>query len=537
MGHGHTAIRRILLAITLVLPLSGCIPPQTLSFNIIKTDAGTYVYPPGPEVLGEFNVLVEGVAKPKSNLCKDLPFNSVNGNKFFSLRIGTHNLEDEQVRTAIVGVDPSVRSMDRRAVQLKLEAYLMDLMKNKTAKACLKEGAAAAIQARVLDSLPVNTNNVLRDVAGYDAKNNMVEVRPGEEVCVNYAETINRFVPDKGKNGWFTAGSQQCYPVTRLRESSVGGGESASVVFDAFLARLPKVDVQVRNLKGSNTNTRTIAGPFDCSSKIEIEVKKNGDSPSISRLVSDSENCVSKIVQAEIKSEGDTNLTSRWVSGPIDLNDSTARRRQAFHIFYPSLYEPYDPQDPVRSPDLLPVMVGSSCPGAQKIMAYCRSNNALLSEICLMKDNDCIDQAVNDRTLFSAAEAAAFSSCKDNEEGNWAQCYVFRDRGIPVPYIRVSVNGADRTVPVGTTLGDILDSEELLPFEDLAASIAVFKDTYPRPPLSSEEGQVVWDRARWLLSNLKLKRRFAGRAYPVDIESYSKELLYMPVLQGDEITW
>ncbi|MEW8072768.1 MAG: hypothetical protein AB2758_17735 [Candidatus Thiodiazotropha endolucinida] len=487
MNRLYVAVRRTLLMSALALGLGGCTTPlQTSTFSVLKTSGGTYVYPPGPETSGELNILVEGVAKPSNGKCKDLPFGSVNGNNEFSLHIDRHFLSGTLVRTAVIGMAESLRHMERHQVQAKLEAYLKDLVKNETAKACLKDGATAAILTKVLDSLPVNTTNVLRDVAGYDAKNNMVEVRPGQQLCVSSGQEITQFLPDEErKRAWFAAGAQHCYPVTRFRNPAAQSGETASVIFDALLARLSKADVEV------------------------------------------------------VTDNNETNSNSRWVAGPIDLNDTTALQRQAFHIIYPSSYGLYNPSEPVRTPKQLPVLVGSSCPGAHKVLASC---NRELTNVCLMKDDSCITTALNKRELFTDAEAAAFQKCQEKRKraGNWAQCYVFRDRGIPVPYINVSVNGVNRFVPVGTALIDLLEVEEPLPFEDITAIIAAHKDAFsdPATPIDAAEvEQVVWDRARWLLSNVKLSRRFGGRTYPVKIEGFSKEVLYMPVLQGDEIKW
>lgn len=119
---------------------------------------------------------------------------------------------------------------------------------------------------------------------------------------------------------------------------------------------------------------------------------------------------------------------------------------------------------------------------------------------------------------------------------SYSRCFNFRNRAIPIPMIRISVNGEGRWVPVGTVLGDILGQQEM----PVPTSVVDFTPTTP----ALDRLVFTAERSRSTLQRLRLRRFFAGRYAALDkgiwthepSSSYSN-LLRLPVVSGDQISW
>lgn len=101
-------------------------------------------------------------------------------------------------------------------------------------------------------------------------------------------------------------------------------------------------------------------------------------------------------------------------------------------------------------------------------------------------------------------------------------CFRFGERGVLTPNITVQLNGLPLAVPLGTTLGGIL--ERLTP-----------------PPFNREQlsdNRLMTDAgAHAILKNVRVKRIFESRPVIVDLTDAENSALNLPLLPGDQLSW
>jgi hypothetical protein len=119
---------------------------------------------------------------------------------------------------------------------------------------------------------------------------------------------------------------------------------------------------------------------------------------------------------------------------------------------------------------------------------------------------------------------------------NW-QCYYFHYRVVPIPEIAVRVNGAERWVPVGTTLHDIVAP---MLQSDLIQGDATMG--YYRPPATDAARRLAERGRQRFLKQVRIKRMFDGAPYPLradklDVAGASSSFLRLQLLAGDDIAW
>lgn len=428
-----------------------------------------YVFPPGPATEGVAQIVVPDViARPSARSCTGIDLDRDSTVISFGLKPASPLSSEWADEAVIVSMPFAARFEDREIVRTEITAFLDDVA-SRGALDCLRDGARPVVVQAVLDSLPLRLDQVLPLAVRLNRETRAVDLLPGQELCVSH--TDGRFRrPQETHSEFDGAGAVHCYSISRFRPSEAPADDA--IVFSSFLAAMG----------GSNVKP----------------------------------------------SPGTTN-TRRWVAGPVDLTDkgsvlTTTRVR----LILPPDLPVYNESSPPRMPHEIPWLVVAKCPGSVEILETCANKSAAPAQVvggmCTKPDRktDCGASALEEMRERDPALAARFEACAGANFERWApRCYVFRERGVPIPYFRVKLNGVPETVEVGTTVWNLVERAQFLGHDRL------LDETGGNTPVHRKLARE--------LDGLSMRRRFHGRLYPVVFEPMSFESLQLPVVQGDEV--
>ena len=467
-SYGVILMRHMLSALVCVA-MVGCTTPQSERFVVKqeRAEGPYYIYPPGPLPIGDAKVLVEDVINHSSKkTCTDIPLLPTNGNIAFGLDSPNSLLELRLKRPLVVLMSGSQRTEPRK----EISNALTDFFEAEKAKlTCLKDNAMEIIRQAVMDSLPTELDQVLSIAFAFDPATKSTDVVAGQELCVEYADGRYRHLQDK-ETDFFGGGSIQCYAVDRMREARALADDT--LVFNTFFAELGGINIPDSN--GTTANLRAAASSVDLT----------------------------------------------------DLDSFLERRR--YRLFFPENLTAFSQLDTPSTPEQLPVLIGTTCPGSIEFISICKTNAGIenYTDLCeqpnLCKDD--LDKCFETFTDNNPILAAKFLNCaKDGSNWRWnPRCFTFRERGIPYTRIGVRVYGQETKVTVGSTVWNLVEQTQLLPYDRMLDATA-----------DSGLVDIVISRE---LAGLRMSRRFRGRSYPVEFQTLGLESLRLPLLPGDEVS-
>lgn len=151
-------------------------------------------------------------------------------------------------------------------------------------------------------------------------------------------------------------------------------------------------------------------------------------------------------------------------------------------------------------------------------------------------DISTLDEILKAEPGYPPCKMSDSSPLAAGQRTKW-QCYYFHYRVVPIPEITVRVNGAERWVPVGTTLHDIVAPRLLGDRIQGDAAMGYYSDS--TPDLATRLAQRSHQR---FLKQVRIKRMFDGAPYPLraenlDATSSSSAFLRLQLLSGDDISW
>ena len=427
-----------------------------------------YVFPPGPAPEGVAQIVVPHVVDRRSaRTCTRIELGRDSTAQLFGLNPVSLLSRESADEAVVVSMRFATRLEDRGSVRDAIVSFL-EAAASRGDLECLREAAHPVIVQAVLDSLPVRLDQVLPLAVKLNRETRSVDLLPGQELCVSH--TDGRFRRVQELNSKFDgAGAVHCYPISRFPASTQAPAEDA-IVFSSFLA----------TIGGSNVG----------------------------------------------RSDGTTD-TRRWVAGQLDLADKPSMlTRTRLRLIFPSDLPAHNESSPLRMPHELPWLIAANCPGSVEILETCaaKAGAKVVGGMCNepTKITDCGKKVLKSIRARDPELAARFETCAGVNFSNWApRCYVFRERGVPIPYFRVTLNGVPESVEVGTTVWNVVERFQFLAHDRLLDEIG--GKTAVRRELKRE------------FESLSMTRWFRGRRYPVVFEPPSFESLQLPLLQGDEI--
>lgn len=187
---------------------------------------------------------------------------------------------------------------------------------------CLIDDARLEIERRVEEALPRTFDTLLVHHYRLDRANRSIDVEPGMQLCVEYAEHIRKW--DGGHPKMYIGGPTHCYPVTRLRRD--GRANTGRTVFNAYSSLFEGMEPQVYSTAVPSPN--------------------------------------------------------RGVAASMDLFDETPKgSSQYFRLFLPRTYslepDPTSGDPPQLTADRVPVLVGARCRGEIEVAETCSADGDL----------------------------------------------------------------------------------------------------------------------------------------------------------------